>query len=203
MLSLVGPTATTAQEDAMDKFLIVGLGNPGERYAMTRHNIGWLVADAIASDAGVTFEDKRYGFVATVMLRGRKLVVLKPTTMMNLSGNAVRYWLNKEHIDLSRLLVIVDDLALPVGRLRLRRNGSSGGHNGLGHIAQLVGEDYARLKIGIGNDYARGTQIDWVLGTFSDDELSTVTPAITTAVEAVKTVVLQGIDRAMNIYNKK
>ena len=118
----------------MDKYLIVGLGNPGDEYAQTRHNTGFMVLDAFAQTAGATFSDRRYGYVAETSLRGRKVILLKPTTFMNLSGNAVRYWLNKENIDQQRLLVICDDVALPLGAFRLKANGSNGGHNGLGHI---------------------------------------------------------------------
>ncbi len=187
----------------MDKYLIVGLGNPGAEYHETRHNAGWMVLDAFAAEAGVTFEDKRYGYVAETSVKGRKLFLLKPTTYMNLSGNAVRYWLNKENIDESRLLVVVDDLALPVGKMRLKGNGSNGGHNGLGHIQQLIGEKYARLRIGIGNDFNRGGQIDWVLGKFTDEERQTLQPCIDTAIEEIKSFVLQGIDKTMNLFNKK
>ena len=187
----------------MDKYLIVGLGNPGAEYHETRHNAGWMVLDAFATEAGVTFEDKRYGYIAETSVKGRKLFLLKPTTYMNLSGNAVRYWLNKENIDESRLLVIVDDLALPVGKMRLKGNGSNGGHNGLGHIQQLIGEKYARLRIGIGNDFNRGGQIDWVLGKFTDEERQTLQPCIDTAIEEIKSFVLQGIDKTMNLFNKK
>lgn len=187
----------------MDKFLIVGLGNPGPEYHETRHNAGFMVVDAFARDAGVTFDDKRYGFVAETTLKGRHLFLLKPTTFMNLSGNAVRYWLNKENIDESRLLVIVDDIALPVGKMRLKGSGSNGGHNGLGHIQQLIGQQYARLRMGIGSDFRQGGQVDWVLGKFSDGERSLLLPCIDTAVEVIKSFVLQGLDRTMNQYNKK
>lgn len=187
----------------MDKYLIVGLGNPGAEYQETRHNAGWMVLDAFAAESGVTFEDKRYGYVAETSVKGRKLFLLKPTTYMNLSGNAVRYWLNKENIDESRLLVIVDDLALPVGKMRLKGNGSNGGHNGLGHIQQLIGEKYARLRIGIGNDFNRSGQIDWVLGKFTDEERQALQPCIDTALEEIKSFVLQGIDKTMNLFNKK
>ena len=188
----------------MDKYLITGLGNPGEEYAGTRHNTGWMVLDALAASASnVVFEDKRYGFVAEMSLRGRRLFLLKPTTYMNLSGNAVRYWLDKENIDQSRLLVISDDLSLPLGTLRLKASGSNGGHNGLGHIQQLIGQQYARLRMGIGNDFSRGRQIDYVLGRYDEAELKTLQPAIDTAVEVVKTFVLSGVDVAMNAYNKR
>ncbi|MBQ6162441.1 MAG: aminoacyl-tRNA hydrolase [Prevotella sp.] len=187
----------------MEKYLIVGLGNPGDEYAETRHNAGYMVVDAFARGAGATFADKRYGFVAETSLRGRKLFLLKPTTFMNLSGNAVRYWLNKENIDQSRMLVVVDDIALPLGTIRLKAAGSGGGHNGLGHIEQLIGQQYARLRMGVGNDFPRGMQIDWVLGKFDDEEKTALQPAIDRAVEAIKSFVLAGIDMTMNQYNKQ
>jgi PTH1 family peptidyl-tRNA hydrolase len=186
----------------MDKYLIVGLGNPGDEYAMTRHNTGFMVLDAFAKASNTVFEDKRYGFVAETSLKGRKVLLLKPTTFMNLSGNAVRYWLNKENIDQSRLLVISDDVALPLGQFRLKASGSNGGHNGLGHIQQLIGQNYARLRMGIGNDYPQGGQIDWVLGRYSDEEVKELQPAIDTSVEIIKSFVLAGIDITMNQFNK-
>ena len=186
----------------MDKYLIVGLGNVGSEYDMTRHNTGFMVLDAFAKASNIVFDDKRYGFVAETSLKGRKVLLLKPSTYMNLSGNAVRYWLNKENIDQKRLLVVSDDVALPLGDFRLKASGSNGGHNGLGHIQQLIGQNYARLRMGIGNDYAQGQQIDWVLGRFSDDELNELQPSIDTAVEIVKSFVLAGIDVTMNQYNK-
>ena len=187
----------------MDKYLIVGLGNPGQEYAGTRHNTGYMVLDAFAEASNTAFQDKRYGFVAETSLKGRKLFLLKPTTFMNLSGNAVRYWMQKESIEQSRLLVIVDDLSLPLGTFRLKANGSNGGHNGLGHIQQLIGQNYARLRMGIGNEFSRGQQVDWVLGKYSDDEQKTLKPAIDTAVEVIKSFVLAGIDITMNQFNKK
>ena len=186
----------------MDKYLIVGLGNPGDEYAMTRHNTGFMVLDAFAKASNIVFEDKRYGFVAETSLKGRKVLLLKPTTFMNLSGNAVRYWLNKENIDQQRLLVVSDDVAIPVGQFRLKANGSNGGHNGLGHIQQLIGQNYARLRMGIGNDYPVGRQIDHVLGRFPSEELEALQPAIDIAVEIVRSFVLAGIDITMNQYNK-
>ena len=186
----------------MDKYLIVGLGNIGDEYAGTRHNAGFMVLDAFAKASNIVFEDKRYGFVAEMSLKGRKLFLLKPSTYMNLSGNAVRYWLNKENIDQQRLLVVSDDVALPVGNFRLKANGSNGGHNGLGHIQQLIGQNYARLRMGIGNDYPHGAQIEHVLGRFTDEELTQLQPAIDVAVEVIKSFVLAGIDITMNQYNK-
>lgn len=186
----------------MDKYLICGLGNPGAEYAETRHNTGYMVLDAFAKASNIVFEDKRYGFVAETMLKGRKIFLLKPTTFMNLSGNAVRYWLNKENIDQHRLLVISDDVALPLGAFRLKAGGSNGGHNGLGHIQQLIGQDYARLRMGIGNDFPRGMQVDWVLGKYDEEELKELQPSIDLGVEIIKSFVLAGIDITMNQYNK-
>lgn len=186
----------------MDKYLIVGLGNPGDEYAGTRHNTGFMILDAFAKASNIVFEDKRYGFVAETSLKGRKLFLLKPTTYMNLSGNAVRYWLNKENIDQSRLLVIVDDLSLPLGAFRLKASGSNGGHNGLGNIQQMIGQQYARLRMGIGNDFPRGAQVDWVLGKYSDDDMKVLQPSIDCAVDIIKSFVLAGIDNTMNAYNK-
>lgn len=186
----------------MDKYLIVGLGNPGDEYVGTRHNTGFMILDAFAKASNIVFEDKRYGFVAETSLKGRKLFLLKPTTYMNLSGNAVRYWLNKENIDQSRLLVIVDDLSLPLGAFRLKASGSNGGHNGLGNIQQLIGQQYARLRMGIGNDFPRGAQVDWVLGKYNDDDMKVLQPSIDCAVDIIKSFVLAGIDNTMNAYNK-
>lgn len=187
----------------MEKYLIVGLGNPGPEYNKTRHNAGWMVVDAFAKEQGVTFEDKRYGFVAETSVKGRKLILLKPNTFMNLSGNAVRYWLEKEGVPTENLLIIVDDLALPLGKMRLKGNGSNGGHNGLGHIQQLIGQKYARLRMGIGAEYQKGQQIDWVLSNFSDEDKAVFTPLISTACEMIKSFVLAGIDITMNQFNKK
>ena len=162
-----------------------------------------MVLDAFAKASNIVFEDKRYGFVAETSLKGRKVVLLKPTTYMNLSGNAVRYWLNKENIDQHRLLVVSDDVALPIGQFRLKANGSNGGHNGLGHIQQLIGQDYPRLRMGIGNDYPQGGQIDYVLGRFTSEEQDVLQPSIDTAVEIIKSFVLAGIDITMNQFNKR
>ncbi len=187
----------------MDKYLIVGLGNPGDEYADTRHNTGYMILDAFAKASNIVFSDKRYGYVAETSLKGRKVILLKPTTFMNLSGNAVRYWLNKEDIDQQRLLVVVDDVALPLGTLRLKAGGSNGGHNGLGHIQQLIGQDYARLRVGIGNDFPRGMQVDWVLGHYSEEEMKVLSPQMDVAVEEIKSFVLAGINITMNQYNKR
>ena len=186
----------------MDKYLIVGLGNPGYEYENTRHNTGFMVLDKMAESAGVSFEDKRYGYVAETSIKGRKVFLLKPTTYMNLSGNAVRYWLQKENIDQKRLLVVVDDLSIPLGDYRLKGNGSNGGHNGLGNIQQLIGQQYARLRMGIGSDFQRGQQVDWVLGKNTDEDMRTLQPSIDEAVEIIRSFVLAGLDITMNQFNK-
>lgn len=186
----------------MDKYLIVGLGNPGREYEMTRHNTGFMVVDELANKLGATFEDKRYGFVAETSIKGRKVFILKPTTYMNLSGNAVRYWLQKENIDQSRMLVVVDDLSIPLGDFRLKGNGSNGGHNGLGNIQQLIGQQYARLRMGIGADFQQGQQVDWVLGRYDDEDMKTLQPSIDMAVEIIKSFILAGLNITMNQFNK-
>lgn len=188
----------------MDKYLIVGLGNVGDEYDNTRHNAGFMVLDAFAKASNIVFEDKRYGFVAETNVKGRKLILLKPSTFMNLSGNAVRYWLNKENIDVNRMLVIVDDIALPLGTLRLKPSGSNAGHNGLGNIQSVLGtEQYCRLRVGIGNDFPRGMQVQWVLGKFDDEDMKVLEPKIETACEIIKSFVLAGVNLTMNAYNKK
>ena len=188
----------------MDKYLIVGLGNPGDEYAATRHNTGYMILDAFAKASNIVFADKRYGYTAQTSIKGRKLFLLKPTTYMNLSGNAVRYWLNKENIDIERMLVVVDDLSLPLGTLRLKGNGSDGGHNGLGHIQSVMGtQRYARLRVGIGGDFPRGSQVDYVLSRFGDDEMSILNPCIETAVEIIRSFALVGIDATMNRFNHR
>lgn len=186
----------------MDKYLICGLGNPGNEYEGTRHNTGFMVLDALAKASNIIFEDKRYGFIAEFTLKGRKIFLLKPSTFMNLSGNAVRYWLNKENIDQSRLLVISDDIALPLGAFRLKGSGSNGGHNGLGNIQQVIGQNYARLRMGVGNDYPKGRQVNWVLGRYSEEEMKELQPSIDLAGDIIKSFALAGLDITMNQYNK-
>ncbi len=186
------------------KYLIVGLGNIGPEYHETRHNIGFMVVDALAKDAGASFEDKRYGFITQLSVKGRQLFLLKPSTYMNLSGNAVRYWMQKENIPLENLLIIVDDLALPFGALRLKGKGSDAGHNGLKHIAATLGtQNYARLRFGIGNDFPKGGQVDFVLGHFSDENRQIMPERLKTAGDIVKSFCLAGINITMNQFNKK
>ncbi len=186
------------------KYLIVGLGNIGDEYQGTRHNIGFRILDALAKASNIVFEDGRYGFTATLSLKGRELILLKPSTYMNLSGNAVRYWMQREKVSIENVLVVVDDLALPFGTLRLKGKGSDAGHNGLKHIAATLGtQNYARLRFGIGNDFPKGGQIDFVLGTFSEEDLKTMDERVERAIEIIKSFCLAGLENTMNQYNGK
>ena len=186
------------------KYLVVGLGNIGDEYAATRHNIGFRVLDAFAKASNAVFSTQRYGDVAQVRVKNKILVLLKPSTYMNLSGNAVAYWMQKENIPLENVFVIVDDLSLPVGAIRIRPKGSDAGHNGLKNIAlMLKTENSTRLKFGIGNDFPRGMQVEYVLGTFSDEDNKIIEQKIPTAVEAIKAFCLSGLAFAMNHYSNK
>lgn len=186
------------------KYLIVGLGNIGREYEYTRHNIGFRVLDALAKASNIVFADRRYGFVAEMKVKGRTLILLKPSTYMNLSGNAVRYWMNKEKIQPENLLVIVDDLALPFGTLRLKGKGSDAGHNGLKNIQSVLGtQEYARLRFGIGSDFPKGAQVNYVLDSFSDEEESALPAKLETCSEIIKSFCLAGIQNTMNTYNNK
>lgn len=190
--------------DCSMKYLIVGLGNIGDEYVGTRHNIGFRVVDAFAKKQGVEWADKRYGAIAKTRVKNAELTLLKPSTFMNLSGQAVRYWAQQEKIQLENILVIVDDLSLPVGKIRMRGSGSDGGHNGLKNIAScMMTQNYARIKFGIGNDFPRGTQIDFVLGQFSDEDNKIIEEKLDYVGEMIKSFCLQGLDRTMNQYNKK
>ena len=184
--------------------LIVGLGNIGDEYAATRHNMGFRILDALAGASNAVFEDKRYGFVTEVRVKNQKLILLKPSTYMNLSGNAVRYWMNQKKIPVERLLVVCDDLALPFGTLRMKPGGSEGGHNGLRHIVSVLGTNqFARLRFGIGHDFGQGQQVGYVLGDFSDEELARMDERVGKAVEMIKTYALSGVQQAMNQFNGK
>ncbi len=186
------------------KYLIVGLGNIGPDYQDTRHNIGFSVLDALAGASNVFFEDKRYGFVTKMRLKNKMLVLLKPSTFMNLSGMAVRYWLKKEKIDDENLLVVVDDIALPLGMLRLKSKGSDAGHNGLRSIQDILGHTkYARLRFGIGNNFPRGYQSEYVLGKWDEEEMKVLPERIKIAGEIIKTFCLSGAQFTMNMYNNK
>lgn len=186
------------------KYLIACLGNIGAEYANTRHNIGFQVGDALVADLSGKFETGRLAQTAVVKYKSRVLVVIKPTTYMNLSGKAVQYWLRQENIPQENLLVVVDDLALPLATLRMKTKGSDAGHNGLENIIQTLGNNqFARLRFGIGNDFARGKQVDFVLGEWSKQELLDIEPKIPAAVEMVKSFVAIGAERTMNFYNNK
>ena len=186
------------------KYLIVGLGNIGEEYAGTRHNIGFMMLDAFADALNATWADKRYGFVAKCRVKNAEMVLLKPTTYMNLSGNAVRYWLQQEKIPVENLLVLVDDLNLPFGTIRIRKQGSNGGHNGLGNIQSVLGtENYARVRFGIGNNFSRGAQCNFVLGKWTEEEQKLLPERLKITSEIIPSFCLQGMDRTMNLYNGK
>ncbi|MDE6446588.1 MAG: aminoacyl-tRNA hydrolase [Alistipes sp.] len=186
------------------KYLIVGLGNIGAEYAETRHNIGFKVLDALAGASNALFTTARYGDVAELKHKGRTLVLLKPSTYMNLSGKAVRYWLDAEKIAREKLLVISDDIALPFGTLRIRPKGSAGGHNGLKNIAELLGsEDFARMRFGVGGDFPRGHQVDYVLGEWTAEEREALPERLKVFGDAVLSFATVGTERTMNFFNKK
>jgi peptidyl-tRNA hydrolase, PTH1 family len=188
----------------MEKYLIAGLGNIGDEYANTRHNIGFIVLDALAQELKVEMTLQRHAFMCEARLKGRKLILIKPTTYMNLSGKAVRYWLDKENISIENLLVVVDDIDLDTGVLRLRPKGSGGSHNGMNHIIEtLDNNEFARLRVGIGNDFAKGFQVDYVLGKWTSAEEKIMLEKIPLAVEMIKSFVLSGAQFTMNNYNKR
>ena len=185
------------------KYLIVGLGNIGDEYSDTRHNIGFTILDMFASTAGISFEDRRYGAVCEVKHKGRTLILLKPSTYMNLSGNAVSYWMKKEKLEVDRLLVLVDDIALPLGSIRMRPKGSDGGHNGLAHINTILGtSEYARIRIGIGNGFRKGSQIDYVLGRWSREEKELLKERISIVGEMIKSFSTIGTELTMTAFNR-
>jgi peptidyl-tRNA hydrolase, PTH1 family len=185
------------------KFLIVGLGNIGAEYDATRHNIGFDVADTLVIKNGGNFRLDRHAFVSEVKWKGKTFVVLKPTTYMNLSGKAVKYWMDKEKIPLEQVLVIVDDLALPLATLRIRAGGSDAGHNGLKSIQEhLLTDKYPRLRFGIGNNFAKGRQVEFVLGKWAPSEVAVIKDNLLRAVEAIECFASQGIGKAMTFYNK-
>lgn len=186
------------------KYLIAGLGNIGDDYIDTRHNIGFIVADALAQEGKAVFKTERHAAVTRLSVKGRIMVVIKPTTFMNLSGKAIRYWMQKEDIALENLLVIVDDLALPLGTLRMRKKGSDGGHNGLASIIEyLESTEFTRIRFGIGNDFSKGYQVDYVLGRWNNEETKILIPRVKEAVDMIRSFVLLGPDRTMNLFNKR
>ena len=195
------------------KYLIVGLGNIGYEYQNTRHNIGFMMLDAFVEASNIAnggnkppivFEDKRYGWVAKCRVKNAELVLLKPSTYMNLSGNAIRYWLQQEKMPIENMLVLVDDLNLPFGTIRLRKQGSDGGHNGLGNIQSVMGTtNYSRLRFGIGNNFNRGAQCNFVLGEWTQEEQEQLKERFELTKNIIQAFCLQGIDRTMNLYNGK
>jgi peptidyl-tRNA hydrolase, PTH1 family len=187
----------------MSKFLLAGLGNIGAEYEGTRHNIGFDVADAFARKHEAMFSTERLAQVARAKMKGKIVICIKPTTYMNLSGKAVKYWMDKENVSLENVLVVVDELALPLSKLRLRPGGSAAGHNGLKSIEEVLQTDmYPRLRFGIGNDYPKGMQVEYVLGKWTAQELPLVQLKTEKSVELAETFVAAGIERAMNLYNK-
>lgn len=185
-------------------YLIIGLGNPGDKYEETRHNIGFKVLDALAKEAGTTFQLKKLAEVTEIKIKGRKLILIKPTTYMNLSGKAVNYYMQQEKITRENILVITDDLALPFGKLRMKGKGSDGGHNGLKDIqAQLNSTEYARLRFGVGAEFSKGQQVDYVLGEWNSEERLTLNERISTAAEMVKSFATIGLGLTMTNWNGK
>ncbi|WKZ58455.1 MAG: aminoacyl-tRNA hydrolase [Cyclobacteriaceae bacterium] len=184
------------------KYLIAGLGNIGAEYELTRHNIGFLVLDRLADVKGITFELSRHAEKAELKFKGRQIHLIKPTTYMNLSGKAIAYWLQELKIPKENLLVIVDDIALPFGTLRMRKQGSAAGHNGLTNIEQVLGgADYTRLRFGIGNNFNKGQQVDYVLGNFTQEEFQALPPLMDKASEMILSFCTIGPDRTMSLYN--
>lgn len=188
----------------MSKFLIVGLGNIGDEYAETRHNIGFKIVDALAATSAIKFTTDRYADVAELKHKGKTLILIKPSTYMNLSGKAVNYWLQSEKIEVENMLVLVDELALPFGKIRIGPKGSDGGHNGLTSIQEVLNtNNYPRLRFGIGNEFNKGSQVNYVLGKWSEEELKTLTERIKIASDAVKAFSFIGLQRCMNEFNNK
>ena len=184
------------------KYLIVGLGNPGEKYEHTRHNIGFEVLDAFAKEREASFEVAKLGELATAKWKGRTILLLKPSTFMNLSGKAVNYYLQKEKIPIERMMIVTDDIALPFGKLRMKGKGSDGGHNGLKHIQETLGtQKYARLRFGVGNDFHKGQQVDYVLGEWNKEETSLLIERLPTSAKIITSFGTAGLANTMNTFN--
>jgi PTH1 family peptidyl-tRNA hydrolase len=185
------------------KYLIVGLGNIGTEYDNTRHNIGFTILDALAKASNISFSDKRYGYIAEMKHASRTLILLKPNTFMNLSGRSVHYWMQKENIPVENVLILVDDLALPIGKIRVRSKGGDAGHNGLKSIQQIIcTNEYSRLRFGIGDDFPRGRQIEHVLGKWSREEEEIVNSKLEKCFEIIKSFATIGIELTMTKFNK-
>ncbi len=196
--------ATVTSEDMSKKFLIVGLGNIGAEYVNTRHNIGFKIVDFVADVAGVSFETAKLGAIAEYSIKGRKLILLKPNTYMNLSGKAVKYWMDKENIAKENILIITDDLNLPFGTIRIKGKGSDGGHNGLKNIQLILNtSEYPRFRFGISDEFKKGQQVDYVLGEWNDDEKSKLPERYKIAREIVESFALAGLSETMNNFNGK
>jgi PTH1 family peptidyl-tRNA hydrolase len=188
----------------VQKSLIVGLGNIGEEYANTRHNVGFKILDALAESSSISFSTDRYASVAKMRFRGRPFILIKPSTYMNLSGKAVQYWMQKEKIDTKHVLVVTDDIALPFGTLRMKPSGSDGGHNGLKNIIEVLGHgQWPRLRFGVGSEFSRGKQVDYVLGEWSDEELKALKERQDMAIRMIKHFGTRGIQETMNLFNGK
>lgn len=188
----------------MNNYLVVGLGNIGTEYSNTRHNMGFMVLDAWAQASNIVFRTGRYGSIAELSFKGRRFTLLKPSTYMNLSGKAVRYWMSELKLPLENLIVISDDLNIPFGTIRMRKNGSAGGHNGLTNITELLGsQDYARIRVGIGNNFSRGGQVDFVLGELDDEEKKEMPSICDRVIAGIKAFATVGPERAMNTVNTK
>ncbi|MBA3970594.1 MAG: aminoacyl-tRNA hydrolase [Bacteroidetes bacterium] len=188
----------------MSKFLIAGLGNIGDEYENTRHNIGFTILDTLAKENNLMFKSDKLASVATYKFKGKILVLIKPSTYMNLSGKAVNYWLQAEKIQRDNLLVLTDDLALPFGSVRMKGKGSDGGHNGLKNIQEtLATSEYARLRFGVGNEFSKGKQVDYVLGKWDQEEQKNLTPRINLAIEMIQGFAAIGLQRTMSAYNNK
>lgn len=186
------------------KYLIAGLGNIGAEYKNTRHNVGFRILDALSEASNIVFEDKRYGFIAEYRFKSRTFILLKPTTYVNLSGRAVNYWLKKENIQVENLLVLVDDIALPFGTIRLRAKGSDGGHNGLRSISDILGtNEYPRLRFGIGDNFHKGFQVDYVLSEWTKEEVNHLPEKLETCIDIIRNFGTIGLDATMNLFNKK
>lgn len=195
---------TETQEDLMKKFLIVGLGNIGEKYANTRHNIGFQIADALVKEHDAKFETEKLGDIAQFKLKGKSITVLKPSTYMNLSGKALKYWMQKEKIAIDNVLVITDDLNIDFGAIRIKAKGSDGGHNGLKDIQdKLATNKYPRFRFGVGNNYSKGRQVEYVLGTWNKEEESQLIERLPKSVKAIESFITAGLSNTMNTFNGK
>ena len=188
----------------MSKFLIVGLGNIGEKYDNTRHNIGFKILDELAKEKDISFETQKLGSIASFRFKGKTLVLLKPSTFMNLSGKALKYWMQKEKIKLENVLVVTDDLNIDFGTIRLKAKGSDGGHNGLRDIQEKLGtSSYPRFRFGVGSNFSKGRQVDYVLGEWTAEEQSQLIERLPKAVEVILSFATQGLGNTMNYFNGK